>query len=217
MRSRLLLIFLPVTPMLTLAAPADIPVSIEIVFDNSASMREVRGKAPAILTSFLGQCNPRDEAALLTLSTTAASAGSGFTSDFAPLIRQSASMRWNGASPLFDAVYAALGRSRTARLGRKALLIISDGVDTSSRHSKDELISLAMQSAVQIYSIAIFEPVPNKKGIELQEERQGIFLLEDLTRRTGGAQIVVQNGYQVEQAASKMAQKIRYSPGAQNR
>ena len=63
-----------------------------------------------------------------------------------------------GKTALLDAVYLALDNMRTkARNPRKALLIISDGGDNSSRYTESEVKNLVREADVQIYAIGIFE------------------------------------------------------------
>jgi Ca-activated chloride channel homolog len=99
--------------------------------------------------------------------------------------------------------------TRKAHLPRKALLVIADGMDNHSRYSKSELIAAAMESDLQIYSISIFDPPRNKKPIELAEERNGVLFLEELTRRTGGVQIVVRDASDIDRAAADIGHAMR--------
>ena len=186
----------------------DVPASIGVVFDTSGSMRTVLPQAKAVLRAFFEQCNPEDEAFLYTVSTRP-DMDSQFTSDFNGMLEKTLFFEAQGATALTDTKFAALRKTRTGHNPRKALLVISDGMDNHSRYSKGELLSAAMEADVQIYSISIFDPPRNKKGIELQEERQGVFFLEELSRKTGGLQSVVQNEHDIEKAAAQIGRAIR--------
>ncbi len=186
----------------------DVPASIGIVFDTSGSMRQVLPQAKAMLHAFFEQCNPEDEAFLYTVSSRP-DIESRYSSDFGGMLEHTVFFEANGATALTDTIFAAVRKSRSAHNPRKALLIISDGMDNHSRYSKGELMSAAMEADLQIYSISVFDPPRNKKPIELQEERQGVFFLEDLSRKTGGLQVVVQNEHDIQEAAARIGRAIR--------
>jgi Ca-activated chloride channel family protein len=186
----------------------DIPVSIGVVFDTSGSMRSVLGLAKSVLKEFLIDSNPEDEAFLYSVSSRPQKDG-GFTKDFNSLVDRMSFTDAGGSTALVDTIYASIQQSRAAHNGRKALLVISDGMDNHSRYSKSELMSLAVEADMQIYTISVFDPPRNKKPIELGEERNGIFFLEDLARRTGGVQIVVRGSDEINRAAASIAKVIR--------
>ena len=100
-------------------------------------------------------------------------------------------------------------QSRSAHHTRRAILVISDGMDNHSRYSARELITAAVEADVQIYSVSVYDPPRNKKPIELQEERNGVFFLDELTRKTGGFQITAYGSGDIEQAASRIGRAMR--------
>jgi Ca-activated chloride channel family protein len=118
-------------------------------------------------------------------------------------------MQADGATALTDTIFAALRKSRSGNHARRAIVVVSDGMDNHSRYTKAELLSAAMEADLQIYSISVFDPPRNRKAIELQEERQGIFFLDELSRKTGGMQVIIQNEYDVEKAAAQIGKAIR--------
>jgi VWFA-related protein len=82
-------------------------------------------------------------------------------------------------------------------------------MDNHSRYAKHELMELALEANVQIYTILIYDPPAYKKPIQLQEERQGLFLLEELAKRTGGLNFVIRNPEDIAQAAATTSRAIR--------
>jgi Ca-activated chloride channel homolog len=186
----------------------DVAASIGIVFDTSGSMRNVLGQAKDVLRAFLDVANPQDEAFLYSVTNRPEKDG-GFTTDFNSLAERMVFVNANGSTALVDTIYAALQQSRSAHHSRRALLVISDGMDNHSRYSKSELMAAAVESDLQVYSISIYDPPRNKKPIELGEERNGISFLEELTRRTGGIQIVVRDNHDIIKAAGDIGRVIR--------
>jgi VWFA-related protein len=114
-----------------------------------------------------------------------------------------------GSTALVDTIMAALRQSRAAHRQRKALLVISDGMDNHSRYSRGELIGAALEAELQIYSITVYDPPLTKKPIELREERDGLSLLEEITRRTGGIQATVRSVREMDDAAQAVARAMR--------
>src|SRR5262249_60969895 len=71
-----------------------------------------------------------------------------------------------------------------AKKNRKALLIISDGGDNSSRYSEAEVRKVVREADVLIYAIGVFEPFGSRG--RTPEEAAGPGLLNDLCEQTGG-------------------------------
>ena len=186
----------------------DVPVSVGIVFDTSGSMRNVLPQAKNVLRAFLDSCNPSDEAFLYTVDARPEK-DSGFTNDFNTLVNRMVFTNAGGSTALVDTIYAALMQSRTAHHARKALLVISDGMDNHSRYSARELTAAAVEADVQIYSVSVYDPPRNKKPIELQEERNGVFFLDELTRKTGGFQITANGSDDINRAAARIGRAMR--------
>src|SRR5262249_37452508 len=108
-----------------------------------------------------------------------------------------------------DSVYLALTRMREAHNARKALVIISDGMDNHSRYSKRELMALALEADVQIYTISLNDVPRHKKPIEMQEERRGLWLLDDLATKTGGLNFTIVEMDQAAKVAGKIGTALR--------
>jgi Ca-activated chloride channel homolog len=186
----------------------DVAASIGVVFDTSGSMRSVLPQAKTVLRTFFEASNPEDEAFLFTVSSKP-NLDSAFTQDFNSLVDHMIFTGAGGSTALVDTLYAALLQSRSAHNPRKAILVISDGMDNHSRYSAGELVAAALEADLQIYSITVYDPPLTKKPIELREERAGMAFLEEITRRTGGLQLVVRNGREIDQAALDVARAVR--------
>jgi VWFA-related protein len=108
---------------------------------------------------------------------------------------------------------------KKARNPRKALLVISDGGDNSSRYTESEIRNRVREADVQIYSIGIYEPA-GARG-RTAEESNGPTLLTELADVTGGRQYAVENVNELPDIAAKIGVELRnqymlgYSP--QNR
>jgi Ca-activated chloride channel family protein len=190
------------------------PVSMGIVFDLSGSMKESLGGARQALRALTASANPDDEAFLETVSTHP-QAALGFTNDIGELLSEVAFEKARGDTALVDTVWQALDHIRSAAHARRALIVISDGMDNHSRHSQGELLERAMESDLQIYTISIFNPPSYKKPSQVIEEQHGLLLMQELAGRTGGLQFMVRSDEDMQQAAARVgaALRNRYSIG----
>jgi VWFA-related protein len=186
----------------------EMPVSIGIVFDESGSMRPVMDEAKAVVGALLRSANEADEAFLFTVSTRPGMEGT-FDRDLGSVLERAAFARAGGATALVDTLYGALRAEKAAHNGKRALVVISDGMDNHSRYTKGDLLSMAEESGTAVYSLCIFEPPNGKKPIELREEREGAAFLEELSHRTGGIPVVAQHENAVK-AARQLSDAIHY-------
>jgi len=200
-------------------AAEDAPCSVGLVLDVSGSMRNILGSAKGVLQSFFQTANPEDEF-LLTVSTEPETV-SRFTTDIADLENSIEHTNPGGMTALIDTVYLGLNGMRKARQPRRALLVLSDGMDNFSRYSKGELMRVALEADVQIYTIIVdsgsgggssgvpFRPSMVAKPIDQARERQGPLLLEELADKTGGLHFHVRNDADAREAAFKVGRALR--------
>jgi Ca-activated chloride channel family protein len=80
-----------------------------------------------------------------------------FTRNLEEIQNKLAFTQSKGRTALLDAVYMALHEMKKAKNPRKALLLISDGGDNSSRYTEAEIKNLVKEADVQIYAIGIYE------------------------------------------------------------
>jgi Ca-activated chloride channel family protein len=186
----------------------DAPVSIGVILDLSGSMKDSLGQAKSVLRVFFAAANSEDDAFLYSVSNLPRKFTS-FTTNHETILGLVADAPAIGSTALIDAIYAGLNEIHSGTHARKALLVVSDGMDNHSRYSKAELMARAEESNAQIYGVSIYNPPVNKKPIELQEERRGLQLLEDLALRTGGLHVVIRNDKDVRQAAATIGQALR--------
>jgi hypothetical protein len=83
---------------------------------------------------------------------------SGFTTNIAALEHSLLAIPSGGQTALIDTVYLALTRMRHATRPRRAILLLSDGMDNHSRYSKGELMHMALEADTQIYTITLDNP-----------------------------------------------------------
>jgi Ca-activated chloride channel family protein len=133
-----------------------VPVSLGIALDTSGSMDgEKMASARDALNSFLDQLNdPNDEVFLLRFDSNPMLV-EGWTRDKRRVSYELERMQPRGGTALYDAVAEAIPLAQAGHNRKKALVIISDGNDTSSRTDIVSLKQLIRESEVLIYAIGI--------------------------------------------------------------
>ena len=184
----------------------DVPVSFGVIFDLSGSMANKVGKAKEAALQFFKTANPQDEFFLVSFNERAELI-SAFTSNADDLQSRLLSASGKGRTALLDAIYLGLSEMRTARNGKRALLIISDGGDNNSRYSEKDIKRLVREANTQLYSIGIFEPFGNRS--RTPEELHGPSLLNEVTELSGGRAFSVENINDLPDVATKIGAELR--------
>jgi Ca-activated chloride channel family protein len=186
----------------------DAPVSIGVVFDMSGSMGVVLEEARAALKAVLAAANPGDEAFIDTVSTRPG-AYAPLTRDLESILRPFTLTRAAGSTALIDTIYSSVERLRSGVHSRKALIVVSDGMDNHSRHTKSELMALLMESDAQVYAIGFVDPSPGHGAAETMEKNRGISLLGDTCSNTGGILFRVRTNREITEASAGIGQALR--------
>jgi len=133
-----------------------VPVSLGVVLDTSGSMDgEKMAAARAALDRFLSQLLAPDDEVFLYRFDTSPMLVQEWTRDKRRLSAELARMQPRGGTAMYDAIAEAVPVARTGTNSKKALLIISDGNDTSSRTDVRALKRLIRETEVLVYAIGI--------------------------------------------------------------
>jgi Mg-chelatase subunit ChlD len=112
----------------------DAPVSIGILLDVSGSMATKVERAREALIELLKDSNPQDEFFLMTFANAPALV-QDFTQNIGDVQNRLVFMVPQGRTALLDAIFLGIDNMKKAKYQRKALLVISNGGDNSSRYS----------------------------------------------------------------------------------
>lgn len=147
--------------ILDFSANADGPISVAVLFDTSGSMGFASNlmKGKDVVARVLERIQPhRDEVALFTFHKSLREQVP-FTNNSARLHAALADVKPWGVTSLYDAVGEAAKRLSQRAGTRRALVVISDGLDTSSTLSSHEAAMLASAIDVPVYVIAVVSPL----------------------------------------------------------
>jgi VWFA-related protein len=168
---------------LTQFAMDDEPVAVGLVFDISGSMGPKLRVARLAAAQFFRTANAEDEFFLVEFNDTPRLV-TPLTRDFQEIQNQLTFAQSKGRTALLDAIVLALHEMKKSPKKRKALLIISDGGDNSSRYSEGEVRNFIREGDVLIYAVGVFEGA-GARGRTV-EEAAGPGLLSDVAEQTGG-------------------------------
>jgi Ca-activated chloride channel homolog len=150
------------------------PISVGIILDVSGSMGDNMLSARNSVIRFLEQGDPEDEYFLIGFNHNAE-----LLQDFTPrtsnVRNEVAILTASGRTALYDALYLALEKIRSSSHDKRALIIITDGEDNSSRYTFSEVREFAKESDAQIYVIG-----------ERGELGYGRGIISEIVRLTGG-------------------------------
>jgi VWFA-related protein len=135
------------------------PMSLGLVVDSSESMLNKIGRARQALRLLADNIQPQDEVFLSAFSSSLTLL-QDFTDSRALVIQATARLQPAGRTALYDAILDGLKRIRQGQRQKKALVIITDGVDTSSEASLEEVTAAIRSSSVLVYTIGIGNPNP---------------------------------------------------------
>jgi VWFA-related protein len=143
-------------------ASSDLPLDLALVLDTSSSMTPKLALVQQAAINFIRTLRPGDRGTVFSFNKTARVL-SDLTGDHEALetaIRQTSA---KGSTALYNALYIALkefqkkAREESA-LRRRAIVLLSDGEDTASLITFDEVMQLAKRAGISIYTIALSSP-----------------------------------------------------------
>jgi Ca-activated chloride channel family protein len=166
---------------------SNLPISVGMLLDHSGSMvPRIKAAKEAAVEFFRNILKPADAAP--------------FVSDIANLEAQvNSTPEAAGGTSLYDAIVTGLYRFRSIQ-GRKALVVITDGEDTTSRLSYDDMLTYVRASRVPIYFIGI--------GLGFMDV-SGTSKMKALAAETGGVAYFIHDVKQLKETYAQLEKELR--------
>ena len=153
------------------------PLSIILMMDTSGSVKDKLELEQAIAIDFLRKMlRPGQDQAAIVQFDTRVTRVEDFTDDIDLLDRALRSLAASGTTALYEAVHMAAERMFSLVSGRKVMVIVSDGEDTSSKIGRHQAVEAAQRNDVTIFTV----------GINTQGYRSEFASLKDFGWETGG-------------------------------
>jgi Ca-activated chloride channel family protein len=201
---------------LTLFTHENLPISLVLMMDASASMEERRKTAQEAAARLARTLRPQDEAQVVEFNDRARVL-QPFTHDEAAV--EAAIRRTDAAGPtaLHNALYVSIKElqrgARTGELRRRAIVMFTDGEDTASLVTDDQVLDAAKKSEVTIYTIVLRSERPQDRMREAFSEAE--YLMNTLARETGGHAYFPTSLSELDSVYDRIAEELRtlYSVG----
>ncbi len=171
----------------------DRPITMAIVLDSSGSMRDAMPEVHQAAAGFVATLRPEDKALVIDFDDRVFLIQE-LTSDQELLKEAVKSTEALGSTALYDGLHAAFRKLRGIE-GRKAIVLLSDGDDTSSQLAYERILEEAKAQSVLIY------------GIGLGDIRKSV--LKELAEVTGGRSFFVGKASQLADVYRQIADELR--------
>ncbi len=156
---------------------SEIPLTIALLIDTSGSVRTKLDNEKETAAEFLKSIlrKSKDEALIIQFDSEVRLV-QDFTDDTERLVRALNSLEAGNSTSLYDAIYLAVEEKLKGEIGRRVIVVITDGDDTASKLKKENAIEAAQRSDVLIYGI----------GVRSREFGANFGVLKRFAEETGG-------------------------------
>jgi VWFA-related protein len=166
-------------------------------------MKSKRPDVIAAALAFARSSNPQDQMFVINFNERVSLGLPGnvdFTDQVGSLEVALSRVDADGETALYDAIAAAFEHLKKGSRDKKVLIVVSDGGDNASRHKLAEIMALAGQPGVLIYTIGIFDE---------QDEDRNPGVLKRLAKQTGGEAFLPESLKDVTPVCERIARDIR--------
>jgi Ca-activated chloride channel family protein len=186
------------------------PISVAFVLDVSGSMRQLdkMQHAKEAIRFFIDQLRSDDRFALICFADEQVDWVTEFTADRHRFLRRLSVQTGYGKTALNDAIAAVPTLVDDGVAGRKAIVLITDGVDNSSHMGIERAVDVARRVSVPVYTIG-FISVPEKmlpKGSTMIN----LEVLRFVSSETGGQLFAVHDPVELKEAVAAVDRELRH-------
>lgn len=191
------------------ATEADAPVSIAFLLDISASMglRDRLGEAKRSIGAFVEALGPADSVGLIGFADERVDWITPFTTDRRRFLRRLEVQEPGGRTALLDALGRAPAMVGEAEGGRRAIVLITDGLDNASTVSMLQAVWMARRVRVPIYALSF---IPMNPELVSERIRDSLDVLLRFSDETGGRLFAVYRPEDLGQAVSEIQEELRF-------
>lgn len=185
----------------------NLPLTIALLVDTSESVHpKLKFEQQAATNFFMSVLQPRDRGLLVEFDT-GVTLLQDFTNDPNRLAKMIRTLKAGGGTSLYDAVYMICDEKLLNETGRRTIIVLSDGEDTSSKYTFENALELAQRSEATIYAISTsrggFFGIPDKRALA------GDRVLTQLTDDTGGRIFFPVKDEDLETSFQQVASELR--------
>lgn len=192
--------------ILEFTAESDLPLRLGILVDSSNSIRDRFRFQQEAAIEFINQViRPRQDKAVIVAYDTAAELVADLSGDTEVLAKAIRGLRPGGGTALFDAIFYAcrdkLMQDQPRHKFRRAMIVLGDGDDNSSRYTRDQALEMAQKADVVVYAIST-----NNTKID----RDGDKVLKYFAEETGGVAFFPFKVQDLSQSFENISNELRH-------
>ena len=197
------------------------PIALAVLLDTSNSMEARLPTAQEAAIGFAKRLRPVDTMEVVAFNSQV-DIVQPMTNDLVSLEKAIRGTTVNGSTSLYNAIYVALKGLKRARaqsaedIRRQALVVLSDGDDTSSMMPYEEVLDLAKRSETAIYAIGL-----RQTEIGRPRFKEAEFVLRQLSQETGGRSFFVNSVAELpkiyQQISEELASQYSLAYSSKNR
>ncbi len=179
----------------------EVPLSLALVIDGSDSMFDVLDEAKKAARLFLEQALDRGDEALMIDFDLRPRLLQQRTSDVDELIKRFSDIQSHGGSAVYDAIIFGLLQLQKAP-GRRVLVVLTDGLDSSSQFRPEDCVAFARKNGVPIFAVSMGERPDPRPSYRTHALRQ-------IAERTGGRVYEISSADQIATAYNEIDLQLR--------
>jgi VWFA-related protein len=161
-----------------LGESSKVPLTIALLIDTSGSVKDKLNYEKETAAEFFREIlRPNMDLALIIQFDSEINLVQDFTQDPDDLLYALDGLRAGNSTSLYDAIYLAAEEKLKQEIGRKVMVVITDGEDTASKVKKEEAVEAAQRSDAIIYGM----------GVRSRGFRHNFGVLKKFAEETGGA------------------------------
>jgi len=170
-------------------AAANVPLDVAILLDSSSSMSDRMSTVQEAAVGFASHLHEGDRVTVIGVKDTARTLHPLDTDvkGACDAIRHATA---SGGTALYNALYATIKQMQKLHANegdvrRQAIAVLTDGQDTTSLVTADDLLGLAKQAAIAIYTITLKSPYPIIGVNATKYDEESDFAMKQLALETG--------------------------------
>ena len=186
------------------------PFAAVILLDTSGSMEQRVSLARSAAITFLQGLRPEDSAAIVKFDSKVET-----VQDFSnsrDIVERIFDVKAYGMTVLNDAIYSAAAELSKRPEKRRAIIVLSDGMDTKSRRSSDSALRAALAANATIYTIDM-----SSMDTGGRDRMQNQSVLKNFAEKSGGLFVATPGGIAMRDAFRKIVEElgVQYTLGYQ--
>ena len=183
----------------------DLPLTIALLIDTSQSVAPKLKFEQEAATNFFHSVLKDKDRAMLVEFDSGVSMVQDFTNDPNRLAKQIKTLRAAGGTALYDAILMTCDEKLIRELGRKAIVILSDGEDSASKGTLEQALEMALKAEATIFSISV-----NRGGFfGVGSTKNGDRVMKQLSEQTGGRSFFPFKVEELEDSFRQIGQELR--------